>query len=196
MVFSPKKSKIRIDDLDVSSLKSVIGREEVYSFDEAADHFDFDLKDVVFLDPIRGEARLVNRGDEIHCEISFETRVRLICFRCLEPFEIPFRGSHEVEFYEKKGFTEHEVELKDEDLGSSWYKDKRVDLLDEIRQGILLALPSNPLCKPTCQGLCPNCGANLNRERCACKSQSTDPRFSKLEALLSEEGEGNGTSKT
>lgn len=52
--------------------------------------------------------------------------------------------------------------------------DQEVDITDEIREEILLAVPNRFLCSEECQGLCPHCGANLNREKCTCKVSSDD----------------------
>ena len=46
------------------------------------------------------------------------------------------------------------------------------DISDEVRTEITLALPMNLLCKDDCRGLCPGCGADLNREKCSCKPES------------------------
>ena len=42
-----------------------------------------------------------------------------------------------------------------------------------------------PLCTPDCQGLCPQCGINLNTERCSCAPAWQDPRFAVLQSLAS-----------
>jgi len=44
-----------------------------------------------------------------------------------------------------------------------------VDLTEDIREAILCAFPSHPLCKPDCRGLCSVCGNNRNRKKCSCK---------------------------
>lgn len=44
-----------------------------------------------------------------------------------------------------------------------------VDVGEEIRQELILANPARILCKKSCKGICPACGANLNREKCKCK---------------------------
>jgi len=46
-----------------------------------------------------------------------------------------------------------------------------VDLTPDIRESMVLALPSYPVCSPDCRGLCSHCGANLNKRSCACKVQ-------------------------
>ena len=48
-------------------------------------------------------------------------------------------------------------------------------------EDIYLYLPSKLLCRDDCKGVCPSCGADLNRGACGCKKE-VDPR---LEALLS-----------
>ncbi|WP_031480827.1 YceD family protein [Maridesulfovibrio frigidus] len=41
----------------------------------------------------------------------------------------------------------------------------------------VLALPIKPLCSNGCQGLCDKCGADLNKDGCACKKEEGDPRL-------------------
>ena len=47
------------------------------------------------------------------------------------------------------------------------------DISEEVRTEITLALPMNLVCRDDCRGLCPECGADLNREKCSCKPKST-----------------------
>jgi uncharacterized protein len=35
-----------------------------------------------------------------------------------------------------------------------------------------LLIPLNPLCSNNCKGLCPSCGADLNKERCTCADKN------------------------
>ena len=57
-----------------------------------------------------------------------------------------------------------------------------VDLTAEIREATILAFPSYPVCSPDCAGLCPHCGANLNRGKCGCRP-SHDLRWGGLDKL-------------
>ena len=51
-----------------------------------------------------------------------------------------------------------------------------IDLTADIREAILLTLPINFVCSEACQGLCVQCGANLNKAPCACgKPRQTIP---------------------
>ena len=58
-----------------------------------------------------------------------------------------------------------------------------VDLTDEFRQCILLALPTYPVCREDCRGVCPQCGGNLNEGDCPCKDVQGDLRWNALDAL-------------
>lgn len=43
-----------------------------------------------------------------------------------------------------------------------------VDLTEEVRQALLLAVPMQSYCKPDCKGLCPACRGNRNEKDCGC----------------------------
>jgi len=58
-----------------------------------------------------------------------------------------------------------------------------VDLLDVVREQILLAVPSNLVCSETCLGLCARCGKNLNEGECSCPGPEPDPRWAALKGL-------------
>lgn len=44
----------------------------------------------------------------------------------------------------------------------------QIDLVEFVREELALAVPSYPLCRPNCAGLCPRCGADLNTGPCGC----------------------------
>ena len=46
--------------------------------------------------------------------------------------------------------------------------DGAVDGLEEIRQAMLLAVPSKPYCRADCKGLCVRCGQDKNEKDCGC----------------------------
>ncbi len=43
-----------------------------------------------------------------------------------------------------------------------------LDISEDIRAEMLLALPMNFLCKDDCAGLCPVCGVDRNHKKCRC----------------------------
>jgi uncharacterized protein len=49
--------------------------------------------------------------------------------------------------------------------------DHTVDLGEAIRDTLVMETPFVVLCQPDCKGLCPVCGANLNKEDCGHAAQ-------------------------
>ena len=54
-------------------------------------------------------------------------------------------------------------------------RDLEVDLTDDVREELLLAVPSCFYCSPDCKGICPMCGANLNHASCSCDTRDAEP---------------------
>lgn len=80
-------------------------------------------------------------------------KVQFTCSRCAAEFKADV--GDEAFFFEKRLHDLHSP----------------VDLTEEVRESIILAFPSYPVCRPACRGLCPRCGANRNRKRCGCPEQ-------------------------
>jgi uncharacterized protein len=144
--------------------------------------------------PVEDEFRLAAPVDldvEVHKDASkvrvvgrLTTRLELACSRCLDPFEIPVDAQFDALFLPAaSNMGDDEQQVADEDLGVSFYKDDTLDLGELMREQFYLALPMKPLCRPDCQGLCPVCGINRNRETCSCQTAWTDPRFDALKRL-------------
>ncbi len=68
-------------------------------------------------------------------------------------------------------------------------KTEYVDLTDEVRQSIILALPTYPVCRPDCLGACPSCGKNLNEGPCGCVRDEPDERWGALDGLKIEKSD-------
>jgi uncharacterized metal-binding protein YceD (DUF177 family) len=107
----------------------------------------------------------------------------LHCARCLEPF--PFASTAEFALrYRPRpddfGSPEAEIELADKELDLDYYEDRSVPLETIAFEQVQLSLPMKPLCEEACQGLCPNCGANLRRGGCDCAVTTVDQRWDSL----------------
>lgn len=118
------------------------------------------------------------------------TRLELICSRCVEPFEIPIDATFELHYVpQPEPVAEAEKEIAEDDLATSFYSEGSLNVIDMLREQFQLALPMKPLCTDACRGLCPECGANLNRTTCDCKPVWEDPRLAALKGLLNREKE-------
>jgi uncharacterized protein len=57
---------------------------------------------------------------------------------------------------------------------------------DEDEVGRMLMLPTNPLCRPVCPGLCPDCGVHLDDLPADHSHEDVDPRWAALGNLSAE----------
>ena len=55
-----------------------------------------------------------------------------------------------------------------------------IDLTEDVRQMVTLAVPLKLLCKDDCKGLCPRCGTNWNHQSCSCNAEVDDSRWEGL----------------
>jgi uncharacterized protein len=76
-----------------------------------------------------------------------------------------------------------EIEIEEGDLDVEYYSEPQVALEQLAGEQIELALPMRIVCAESCKGLCPRCGANLNRGECGCKPEAVDDRLQALSAL-------------
>lgn len=136
-------------------------------------------------------SRLERGEDEsVHVRGHLDARMELECGRCLETYDKDVAQELEL-FYLPHGRDavpedEDEVELSDRDMVVAYYRDRRLDLGEVVREQLLLAVPLKRLCREDCRGLCPTCGANRNAAACACKidEETQDPRLAPLRKLF------------
>ncbi|MBL4889327.1 MAG: DUF177 domain-containing protein [Candidatus Lindowbacteria bacterium] len=80
--------------------------------------------------------------------------------------------------------TAIDLETPPEEGGFTKIEDGRIDLSEELKQRIYLAVPPLMYCKSDCKGLCLQCGADLNKDLCSCKPKSKSGKFDALASLL------------
>ena len=57
------------------------------------------------------------------------------------------------------------------------------DLEPALRDAVVLMLPTNPLCRPDCPGLCPECGVHFDDLPADHSHEDVDPRWAALRNL-------------
>lgn len=145
---------------------------------------DLDDEAARIADPVRvvGAVRREGRAYAVEGEINGE--VECDCNRCLAPARFALNLRFRDVFVRPVDFaTAQESELEDSDLDISEFDGERIDLLEVVREQILLAIPEQVFCRPDCRGLCAECGADLNAGACACDERETDPRWAELKKL-------------
>lgn len=106
--------------------------------------------------------------------------VRLLCSRCLQEFSFSFAEPVSLHLLPaSQAPSEEEIQLGRDELDVHFFEEPVIDLTDLAAEQVQLAVPIKPLCRETCAGLCPRCGADLNQGPCACP-RTTDPRWAAL----------------
>jgi uncharacterized protein len=112
--------------------------------------------------------------------LRFTTELNGPCVRCLEP------ATSELEI------DTREVDqpmTNDEELRSPYVSDGQLDVERWANDALVLAFPTQPLCRSDCAGLCPVCGESLSDADPNAHRHETggDPRMAKLKGLKLEE---------
>lgn len=105
--------------------------------------------------------------------------VTYVCSRCLTEFDRGLKTQLSAAYS-----TDSEEAADDEIL---YVGGETVDISQKVEEAIFLSLDDRPICRPSCQGLCPECGINRNLETCTCEEKNIDPRLEALKDLLSDD---------
>ena len=105
------------------------------------------------------------------------------CGRCLRPIS----DTIDVEIQELFAY-EHSTtdETTDEDEVGRLQGDL-IDLEPVVRDAVVLALPTNPVCREDCPGLCPDCGVPLDELPTGHGHEQLDPRWAALSQIKTSE---------
>lgn len=105
----------------------------------------------------------------------------LRCARCLAPVDWSAEEDVDVHLVPREAAPdEEELELTADDLEVRFVGDNELSLMDVMVEQTLLAMPMRILCRESCAGVCPICGADLNQEgACSCQRE-IDPRWAAL----------------
>lgn len=118
-------------------------------------------------------------GQDLFLEGRASTDVVGQCARCLESYSFELEAPFSFVLIPRPAA----VPEQDEDADLSFYEGEEIDLSPLLRERILLALPTQPLCRHDCRGLCASCGTNLNLSSCECHLDRGDPRLAILRTL-------------
>jgi uncharacterized protein len=162
-----------------------------HELDIPVSHFDFELEEVEFTSSVRGNIELLRHGEaDVYVKSEVFTDIEMQCGKCLELFITEITANFEVQFTPSNNPDQIESEYIEE--GERYYEGETLDISEDTRKALILQIPIWPLCSHKCEGLCYQCGVNLNAEKCTCdvedayeveSSDYTSP-FAELTQLL------------
>jgi len=139
--------------------------------------FPFDLPGIqlspeIITRRLLGTLRISRTSEGLLLQGDFKTHIPATCVRCLEDTEqllhtvfTDLVAFPKIQRYESSSEDEPELVLPD---------DGYIDLAPLLSEYLLLEIPMKPLCRSDCKGLCPDCGADLNKEACEHISQPAE----------------------
>jgi uncharacterized protein len=137
-----------------------------------------------FLDPLSIELKVVPERNLIRVDGVIRTTIEQACSRCLADFNSELTRSFTVRFSRESAETAKdeapEIELDESHIGLTLFTGEAIDFVDTVQEQVVLALPYKPLCSPSCKGLCPSCGTDLNTGRCTCAQKPAKTPFAVL----------------
>jgi DUF177 domain-containing protein len=128
-------------------------------------NYDFEM-----LAPPLVTGRVDRVGMDMRLRGEIKAEIAVACARCLK--QVPIRVAIPFDLLyapeDPGGNRTGEIELQARDMDFSVYERDEIDLDALVLEQIELELPSRALCRDDCQGLCPDCGVDLNLEQCNC----------------------------
>ncbi|HEX5741931.1 MAG TPA: YceD family protein [Pilimelia sp.] len=101
------------------------------------------------------------------------------CGRCLRDI----RDHLEVNVQELYAYADSVTESTTDEDEVGRVRNDLIDLEPALRDAVVLTLPTNPLCRADCRGLCPDCGALWDDLPADHSHQQADPRWAALRTI-------------
>ena len=159
--------------------KFVDSSQSVLKFSNEIDRIDNPvLDDYELILPIKVSGEIYKVDGELQLYINGDFTYVSQCDRCLIETKKDMSFKSTAKLIKDSG-NANDSEESDEVI---YYNDE-LDLKEYIWNQIVSSLPMKNLCSENCKGLCPRCGADLNKEKCQCDTSNVDLRFEKLREL-------------
>lgn len=121
---------------------------------------------------------------DVFIDVRGQAVCECTCARCLEPLDLPIRvesqflGSKDPELVVRGNHT-----LGSQDLDVVFIPEPVLEETELVKEQFMLHVPTHPLCREDCQGLCPQCGKNWNKGRCSCRPEHVKAPSALAQAL-------------
>jgi uncharacterized protein len=130
---------------------------------------------------------MTRNGENVLLSANVKTQLDFICSRCAEEciYDVNFNLTH---LFVKGDPSLIKIPSGRENIDSgsmsiSYYDAAEIDIEPVLSEEFILSLPSYPLCREECRGVCQFCGKNLNQNTCSCRDKTTDSRWDKLKEI-------------
>ncbi len=144
--------------------------------------------DCEFISPVVSHLEVTQASGLINVQGSIVISALLVCSRCLKEYETLLTSTFDLTFTNERPKSEQVandegVELSEQEIQTVYFQGEEIDLRESIQEQVALAMPFRPLCCEDCNGLCSQCGVDLNTGSCECKQNRVDARFAALKNI-------------
>ncbi len=169
--------KIFLNEIPVEGL--------VLAFSLPASEFGFQIENCDLTDEVSFKGSIHRFGERFILSGRIESYWAFQCDRCLKLFKCPMETPVLMHYVEQKDYSRAVSQaFQDSNEEPEEIVKDAINLLDALKEQLILHLPMKMLCSDSCKGLCSQCGQDLNKGDCECPPPVTDFRFSKLKDLL------------
>jgi uncharacterized protein len=168
-------------------LKEATGATRKYEVNADIEN-EFD-KDVIAISPLTGQVEFLRTGPNILVTGLLKTTIQKTCGRCLTDFTTPVSIELVEEFYPVIDINTGVPLPSSPQIDQANLIDEQnmLDLVEVVRQELVVMSDGILYCRPECKGLCPHCGQDRNVASCDCQENQIDPRWAGLQALQTED---------
>ncbi len=106
------------------------------------------------------------------------------CDRCLGETKLEISVPIAIYYQTSVANPDYEGDEEGVEVRTLHPEEDAIVLDNEVRQSIMLGVPLKVLCSEECRGICPSCGADLNKGDCECAKEDIDPRWAKLAEIF------------
>lgn len=129
-------------------------------------------------------AHLERNTNQVFVTGDYEGEASAGCVRCVRRFSSRLSGTFRLTLLPRSSEAKPaELELESDDVDLAYYDEEFLDLARVVSEQVILGLELYPHCQPSCKGLCPDCGTNLNEADCSCGENRTDSRWAALKQI-------------
>ena len=118
-------------------------------------------------------------------EGNLKTSVSSMCSRCgcSLVFEVASTYTYIFRLGSDSSMLQKEFEFSDEDCYTVYIDEPVINIDEVLQEQLILSVPGKLLCSDECRGLCQNCGALLNKQKCTCAAENPNSPFAVLKDL-------------
>lgn len=161
--------------IDISNISKIDGASMAVVNDGLTLEFPGLIDEMSVVKPQRFEGKLTNIGGMLRLEGKLRAQFGVKCHRCLKELD------KKLDLHIEETIVNSRT---NDDTEAYAYEGNFFEMDKVLIDNILLNLPMKHVCDENCKGLCPQCGANLNIAKCACKEDGLDSRMDVLKEFF------------